>query len=180
MEKILSIVWHKVLPPMFGGQKGIAYFNRHLSSRYPLVCLCSKNNKPIDDLPYKILPLLPDSKWQFINPFCWRKIKSVAKKEKVTHIILEYPYHAIAAMRSKRATHAKLILHSHNIESERFRQMGKWWWKLLRVYEKWGLQKADLLMVSREDLKRDLGSFAPEAEVVPPPFRVSDYSLFPV
>ena len=34
-------------------------------------------------------------------------------------------------------------------------------------------------MVSRSDIREDIKSFVPNAEVVPPPFRVSDYSLFP-
>lgn len=41
------------------------------------------------------------------------------------------------------------------------------------------LKKADMLFVSREDLKLHLLSLQKEIEVVPPPFRVSDYSLFP-
>jgi hypothetical protein len=41
------------------------------------------------------------------------------------------------------------------------------------------LIKSDLVMVSRQDIKLQINSFAPNAEVVPPPFRVSDYSLFP-
>ena len=41
------------------------------------------------------------------------------------------------------------------------------------------LKKSDLVMVSRADLKEDIKSFLPNAEIVPPPFRVSDYSLFP-
>lgn len=150
MEKILSIVWYKILPPVFGGQKGIAHFNEHLSRHYPLVCLCSENNEPANNLSWQIISTLPVSKWQFLNPFCWKKIKSVVKKEKITHIILEHPYHAIAAFRAKKAGRARLIIHSHNIESERFRQTGKWWWKLLRHYEKWIHQKADLSLFKTE------------------------------
>ncbi len=41
------------------------------------------------------------------------------------------------------------------------------------------LKKADLVMVSRPDIKLALLSVVPDAVVVPPPFRVSDYSLFP-
>ncbi|MFA6235846.1 MAG: hypothetical protein WC635_00855 [Bacteriovorax sp.] len=41
------------------------------------------------------------------------------------------------------------------------------------------LKKSDLVMVSRPDIKLALKDVIPEAEVVPPPFRVSDYSLFP-
>jgi polysaccharide biosynthesis protein PslH len=149
--KILSIVWYKVLPPKFGGQKGIAHFNQFLSIQHPLVCLCSANNEPTDDLSYTVLPELPVSKWQFILPSCWKKIKTVALRQQVTHIILEHPYHGIAAVKAARATGAKLIIHSHNIEYRRFRQMKKWWWRLLCMYERWVHRKADLSLFKTED-----------------------------
>lgn len=41
------------------------------------------------------------------------------------------------------------------------------------------LKKSDVVMVSRIDIKEDIQSFIPNAEVLPPPFRVSDYALFP-
>lgn len=41
------------------------------------------------------------------------------------------------------------------------------------------LKKSDLVMVSREDIKIELQSLIPNAVVVPPPFRLSDFSLFP-
>jgi hypothetical protein len=41
------------------------------------------------------------------------------------------------------------------------------------------LKQSDLVMVSRPDLKLELQSVIPNAEVVLPPFRVSDYTLFP-
>ncbi|HEX7905086.1 MAG TPA: glycosyltransferase [Chitinophagaceae bacterium] len=148
--KIISIVWYKVLPPKFGGQKGIACFNNELAKHHPLVCLCAANNEPADDLLYKVRTELPVSKWQFILPSCWKKITNVISQEKATHIILEHPYHGLAAIRARKATGAKLIVHSHNIEAERFREMGKWWWQLLYLYEKWVHRKADLSLFKTE------------------------------
>lgn len=144
MQKILSIVWYKVLPPVFGGQKGIAGFNNELARVHSLVCLCAGNNEPSEELRYKLIPRLPVSKLQFINPFVWQKIKAIAKKEKPTHIIIEHPYHGIAGLMAKWATGARLIVHSHNIESQRFRLLGKWWWWLLDKYERWAHRRADL------------------------------------
>lgn len=150
MAKVLSIAWYKVLPPKYGGQKGIACFNEYLGRKTSLTCLCSKNNESTRSLSYTLLPGLPVSKWQFLNPFTWRKIMRVAKKEKPTHIILEHPYHAIAGWLAKKRTVAKLIIHSHNIEYLRFREQGKWWWRLLRSYERWAHRKADLSFFKTE------------------------------
>lgn len=152
--KFLSIVWFKVLPAKFGGQKGIANFNQYLSRLQPLVCICSADNEPTDDTPYKVLPVLPTGKKQLLLPSAWKKIKQAALQEKVTHIILEHPYQGIAAVKAAKAAGAKLIIHSHNIESERFRQIGKPWWRLLALYEKWVHRKADLNLFKTEEDKQ--------------------------
>jgi hypothetical protein len=149
--RILSIVWYKVLPARFGGQKGIAHFNEALGKLFPLVCLCSRNNEPPSNLSYSVIPVLPVSKWQFLNPFIQQKIVSIAKKEKPTHIILEHPYHAKAALKACRASGAKLIVHSHNIESERYRQLGKRGWQLLYKHEKKVHQQAELSLFKTAD-----------------------------
>jgi hypothetical protein len=162
--KILSIVWYKVLPPQFGGQKGIAYFNHQLARHHPLVCVCSNNNEPADDLLYTVRPILPQSKWQFLQPSSWKKIKTTAIEEKATHIILEHPYHGIAAVKAAKASGAKLILHSHNIESVRFREQGKWWWRLLALYEKWIFRKSQLVLVkSQPDMDHAINHFGVDA-----------------
>ncbi|MEO8405190.1 MAG: glycosyltransferase family 4 protein [Chitinophagaceae bacterium] len=144
--KIISLTWYKILPAVFGGQKGIACFNESLANHFPLTCLCSSNNEPGNNTSYKVLPELPVSKSQFINPFCWSKISSIAQAEQATHIILEHPYHGIAANRAAKKCGAMLILHAHNIESERFRELGKWGWRILRAYEKWIHRKAALVL----------------------------------
>ncbi|WP_207494249.1 glycosyltransferase family 4 protein [Aridibaculum aurantiacum] len=144
MPKLLSVVWYKVLPARYGGQKGIAQFNKYLSQIYPLVCVCSSNNEPADNISYSLVPRLPVSKLQFINPLSWRLIFLLAKQQKTTHIILEHPYHGIAGWICKILLGVKLVVHSHNIEYERFREQGKWWWKLLQAYEQWTHRQADL------------------------------------
>ncbi len=151
MPKVLSLVWYKVYPPVFGGQKGIALFNRQLAKHCDLVCICSGNNEPAE--PYTVLPVLPTGQRHVINPFYWQKVKGISKKEKPEVIILEHPYQGIAAWLAARASKASLVVHSHNIESERFCRIGKWWWPILRVYEKWVHRRADLsLFKTEEDL----------------------------
>lgn len=40
--KIVSLVWHRILPAQYGRQKGTALFNQHLGRLAELTCLCSK------------------------------------------------------------------------------------------------------------------------------------------
>lgn len=152
MKKIVSLVWYKVSPPLFGGQKGIAHFNQQLAKSFPLTCICSSDNVVQEQLSYKVLPVLPAGKKHVFNPLYWRKVKQLVKKESATVLILEHPYHGIAAWLAARSTGARLIVHSHNIESDRFRLIGKWWWPLLYGYEKWVHRRASLsLFKTQED-----------------------------
>jgi glycosyltransferase involved in cell wall biosynthesis len=180
--RILSIVWYKVLPAEYGGQKGIANFNQSLGKLFPLVCLCSKENEAPPGLSYTVLPELPVTKLQFLNPFIQQKIVGIAKREKPTHIILEHPYHAKAAINACKATGAKLIVHSHNIESERYRQLKKKGWQLLYKLEKRIHQLAALSLFKTEnDRKYAIENFMlqPDKCIVMPygverPIRIKD------
>lgn len=151
MFRVLSIVWYKVFPPHFGGQKGIAGFNAELAKSVQLTCLCAVSNAPSPELNYKIINQLPGHKRQFLSSRVWTQIKNTAIEEKITHIILEHPYHGIAGVKVRKKTGAKLIVHSHNIESQRFKDTGRWLWKLLEQYEGWTHRQADLSLFKTEE-----------------------------
>ncbi|RYZ00508.1 MAG: glycosyltransferase, partial [Chitinophagaceae bacterium] len=148
--KILSLVWFQVLPARFGGQKGIALFNEYLGRRVPLTCLCSVNNEPQRGASYAVRPELPVAQRQFLQPAVWKSLEAAAREESATHLLLEFPYHALAAFRLRRRTGIPVILHEHNIEYRRFRALGKPWWPLLRRYEAWACRSADLVLFKTE------------------------------
>lgn len=160
MIRILSVVSYKVFPPVFGGQKGIALFSEYLAAHFPLLCLCAKNNDDLASGNLRVLPRLPESKLQYIDPFTISKIIRTAKQERITHLIIEHPYHGIAGWLCRIFTGTKLIIHSHNIEYLRFREQGRWWWRILKAYERWVHRKADLnLFKTEDDLKTGIQKF---------------------
>lgn len=144
--KVLSVVWYKVFPARFGGQKAIVHFNDALAQHAELTCVCSSNNILAKDSAYPVLNCLPVSKSQFLNPLAWRRILQVGKKQHVTHLLLEFPYYGILGIFYKKFHRVKLVVNTHNIEYLRFREMRKWWWPILFVLEKWTLQRADLVL----------------------------------
>ncbi len=159
MAKILSVVWYKFLPAQFGGQKGIAAFNEQLSFHHTLFCLCSKNNLS-DQLNYTLVPALPVGSTQVINPLNWLKIIRKIRELGISHLILEHCYYGIPGIWAKNNLSVKLIVHAHNIESTRFREMGKWWWRLLWLLEKKTYQNADLVLFkTREDREFSIRHF---------------------
>jgi glycosyltransferase involved in cell wall biosynthesis len=67
-------------------------------------------------------------------------------------VIVEHPYLGWMGWLLKLTCNTKLIIHTHNVEHERFRTVGKWWWPFLKIYETWVLNRADFVFcISEED-----------------------------
>jgi glycosyltransferase involved in cell wall biosynthesis len=169
--KIASLVWFPVFPARFGGQKGIALFQEHLSHHFPISCICSSDNRPEAQMQLSLAPILPRSKTQFINPLCWIKILRRLRREKVDILLLEHPYHAIAAVLAKKLYGLRLVLHQHNIEYIRFRQLKRWWWPLLKRLESLACRQSDLVFFKTEEDRRqalhDFGMDAGKTFILP-------------
>jgi hypothetical protein len=141
--KVLSLVSYKFLPPDMGGQKGIAFFNRYLSRELNLTCVTIKDNQASQGEGYPVKNVLSNHQLRYINPFIFFTLRRIIKQENITHLIIEHPYYGWLGMLLKWFCKVKLIVHSHNIESLRFKTMNKWWWGILWHYEKLTHKKAD-------------------------------------
>lgn len=132
-----------------GGQKGIALFYKFLSKRLSLKALTiQKNNTPQD---YEITNTISNTPWRYINPFLFFTLKKLIKQKTITHLLFEHPYYAWLIFLFKKFTSIQIIVHSHNIESERFKSIGKWWWKILWYYEKWAYTSAHQVWFKTEN-----------------------------
>ncbi len=109
---------------------------------------------------YETLKLLSNSKFRYCNPLYFFKLKRIIKEKKISHLIIEHPYYGWLGIALQKFTGVKLIVHSHNIEALRFRSLGKWWWRILWVYEKMVHGFADLnFFISQEDREYAIGHY---------------------
>ena len=143
MLNVLSLVSYPFLPPKMGGQKGIAYFNNYVSKHINLTCITTRNNIITDVLGYEVLTILSNKRYRYFNIFYFFTLRKQIRARKITHLILEHPYYGWLGVLLKYMCKVKLIVHSHNIESLRFKSTGRIWWKLLWLYEKFTHQQAD-------------------------------------
>lgn len=141
--RLASLVSYKILPPVLGGQKGIALFNKYISRHVPFTCISTRNNDPRAAEGYEVLNILSNSTSRYINVFYFFTIRKIIRRLQITHLVLEHPYYGWLGLLLKWFTGVSLVIHSHNIEGLRWQTLGKWWWKLLWHYEKYIHQKAD-------------------------------------
>jgi glycosyltransferase involved in cell wall biosynthesis len=159
MKGFLSIVWYRVLPPVYGGQKGIAHFNDHLAKKVNLTCLCSQNNEAPAGLSYKLLNELPTSRFQAWNPLVRRQVLRLIKQHSFSHIIIEHPYYGwLGKHKSKYGF--RFIVHAHNIEYLRMKARGKAWWRWIKRTERRAFASADhILFKTEEDKNKAISIF---------------------
>jgi glycosyltransferase involved in cell wall biosynthesis len=151
MKKILCLVPYTYLPAKSGGQKLIASFYMNLSKHFSIICIGTKANDETN-AEYEMINILSNSFVRYINPFLFFKIKKIINKEKPDYFQLEHPYLGWLAVFIKRTTGIKLIVRSHNIEGLRFKNLGKWWWKILLKYEGWVHRNSDInYFITEED-----------------------------
>lgn len=155
MRKILCIAPYQYVPFFSGGQKYIAEFTRNLSKKTYLTVISTPDNTPVDH-DYTFLPVLSKNRLRYIDPRLILKLRNIIKRNKYDAVIWEHPYYGWLAIILKWLTGIYTVIHTHNIEYQRFRSMGKWWWAILKVYEKWTLRNADLVYCITEDDRKEM------------------------
>lgn len=143
MLKALGLVSYKFLPPKMGGQKGIAFFYDYLSKHINITCVTTCANDISAVSNYNVLNILSNSGLRYINVFYFFTLRKIIVEKNITHLIIEHPYYGWLGLLLKWFCKVKLIVHSHNIESVRFKSTGRWWWCILWHYEKFVHQFAD-------------------------------------
>jgi polysaccharide biosynthesis protein PslH len=143
MAIVISIVSYPFLPAKVGGQKGIALFNKYFSRFVTLYCVSTLKNDPKAAEGYEVMNILSNSKFRYVNPLYFFKIRKIIRQKKATHLVLEHPYYGWLGVLLKWSCGQTLVVHSHNIEAERWKTFHKWWWPILWRYERYTHRRAD-------------------------------------
>jgi glycosyltransferase involved in cell wall biosynthesis len=140
-----------VFPAVMGGQKGIALFYKYFSRLVSFACVTINANEPTEE--YTVLNEFPDASSRYINPKLFFKLRKIALENDCTHLLFEHPYYGWMIFLCRLFMPQKLIIHSHNIESERFKSIGKWWWKILWFYEGFAYRQANIVWFKTDEDK---------------------------
>lgn len=151
MKKVLDIVPYTYLPWFSGGQKSIGQFLEHLGKEVDLKVAGTINNDWALAKNYSGIPLLIKPFSRYLDISLVRKITSLIRENNFETVIWEHPYYWWLAKRIKKKTGIKTIFHTHNIEYQRFQSYKKWWWPILRNYERNCFRGSDILFFISDD-----------------------------
>ena len=149
--KIVSIIPYKILPARLGGEKGIALFYEYLGGLAAITGISTRNNDPAYAKNYQLLNALSNSRLRYANPFLYFRIRRIILQQKAAYLFIEHPYFGWLAWALRKTLPVVWVVHSHNIEYMRSRSIGRWWWKALKIYERWVYRKADKVFFISDD-----------------------------
>jgi glycosyltransferase involved in cell wall biosynthesis len=175
MKKILAIAPYPYLPYFSGGQKFIAQFFENLAEETELTVISVETNDPSTVSNYRLLPWLKKSFSRYMDLRLVSRISHEVKTGGQEVLICEHPYMAWLCWLVSKKTGIPWYLHTHNIEYQRFRSMGKWWWPILKYYERWAFRKADLVFyITPEDRAFAVKQWGiPESKSIDLPFGIT-------
>lgn len=152
MKKVLAIAPYPYLPYFSGGQKFIAQFFHYLGKETDLTVISTEGNDFSLATTYKTIPLLKKSFARYYDRSLIKKITAIVKEGGFDTVIWEHPYYAWLAYRVRKRTGIRTLIHTHNIEYQRFKSTGRWWWPILKWYERNCFKKADgIFFITPED-----------------------------
>jgi hypothetical protein len=151
---LLTLISYKFLPAKLGGHIAHLYFHNYISAYLNPIVAGSVDNKDKSDLNFKLIQVFDRKEINPYIPFSYFfKLRKIVKENKIDIIMCSHPYLGITAYFLSLICSIPMVLYSHNIESDRFKSMGKWWAPILYQYEKWVMHRASkIFFVAKEDL----------------------------
>lgn len=168
--------------PKNGGQWCTYFTDEILSIHNKVYTLGVADNEVF---PSSFIPLnvLNPGKLRYIPFIIYKTIVAEAKKVRAKYIFCNQPYLVPAAKKAARKLGIPLYIRSHNIESERFRSMGKPWWRIMYWFEKIAYKSADMLFfISDEDAEwgiKHYGLDPAKISILPFPSSIKGLSKVP-
>ena len=156
---ILVIVPHSFVPPRNGGNIYSFKFCEVLQQLRPLICYSAKKNQTAN-LPFPLIRQIPDGWSKFINPKLMLSLYFFCKRHKIRECVISQPFFGLAALPILRLLKIKTVVLVHNLEYQRFRSLGDWWWPLVYGVE-WLIYRLSdgLFFLSKQDLEQASNCF---------------------
>lgn len=162
---ILTLAPYRFLPARTGGHIGIFAMHEALGKICGDHVVGTVDNAPTEPTSFQLHKLFVTGTKRYF-PFSYvSEITDIARENNVQAIICEHPYMAPKAIAVAKKLGIPWYLRSHNIESERFRTLGKSWWKIMFRYERFAMRQSNgVLMVAPEDVDWAIKNYKLPAE----------------
>ncbi|MCX6187963.1 MAG: glycosyltransferase family 4 protein [Bacteroidetes bacterium] len=162
-KNILAIISFPFLPATTGGEISTMNILNYTAQQHQVTVFTvdpySQNYKP-ESLHFKLIFGMRFKAWRYMNLGLIFTILKLIKQTQADYVFFDQPWLGWLMPFIKIFTRKKIYLRSNNIEYLRFKSMGKSWWTLLYMYEKFVYRMSDLVIfVSDVDQAKAIDEF---------------------
>jgi glycosyltransferase involved in cell wall biosynthesis len=168
------MISYPFLPATTGGEISTLNILKYLSHRHDVTVFTVEPYSTRYDLGtarFKLIFGMPFKASRYWNFRLISVLKKLIKEKNTDWLFFDQPWFGWLMLALKLATGKKIFIRSNNIEYLRFKSMGKWFWQMLYIYEKWSYRMADLVIfVSETDRQKAIYEFdlKPEKTLLTP------------
>ncbi len=138
------VVPYRFVPPKNGGHKAAFGLCRFLAKQQSVHAISTPDNLP-EDAPFTLAPLLEKAVWRYLSLPAMRRMYRYFRREDIRHCIAFQPFIALLLYPVCRQLDIRLSIYVQNLEYQRFRSMGKPWWRIVFAVEWLAFRMADHL-----------------------------------
>lgn len=136
MNKVIFIVPYPFIPPKNGGHRAAYGFAEFLSRERDLIVYATYGDALVE-APFPLRGLFPHKPWKYISPVIALRFWRQLRKDRPRLIILHQHFMGLLLVPVAWILGIPLAVYVQNLEYRRFRSLGKKWWPLMYVFERW-------------------------------------------
>jgi glycosyltransferase involved in cell wall biosynthesis len=167
-QNILAIISYPFLPATTGGEISTLNILKYMSHVHNVTVFTVepyKSDFDIGTAKFELIFGMPFKVNRYYNILLLAKARKLIGDKQIDWVFFDQPWLGWLLWLLKVITRKKIFIRSNNIEYLRFRSMGKWYWPLLYIYEKWTYRAADLVIfVSDTDRLKAINQFGLEKD----------------
>ncbi len=158
LGKVVFIVPYHFVPPKNGGHKAAYGFAQFLEKETELLVISSMGNQLTTD--FNLKKVFTDHFYRYFSPLVGTKMFQVIKAFGAKRVILHQPFMLPLLYTYLKKNNIPFAVFVQNMEFLRFKSLGRWWWPLMRWFEKWSYENADhLFFIAETDADISLKEF---------------------
>lgn len=162
-KNILAVISFPFLPATTGGEISTLNILKYLSLQHKLTVFTVEPYAPGYDIgvaKFDLIFGMPFKSSRYWDLKLIGTLSRLIKQKKIEWLFFDQPWFGWLMLVLKLLTRKKIFIRSNNIEYLRFKSMGKWFWQMLYIYEKWTYRIADLVIfVSETDRQKAIFEF---------------------
>lgn len=170
MTEIVFIVPYPFIPPRNGGHRAAFGFAEFLARERSLSVYSTYADEAAG-APFSVAGLFPHRPWKYVSPIVAGRFWRQLRRDRPRLIILHQHFMGLSLVPIARLLRIPLAVYVQNLEYRRFRSLGKKWWPLMYLFERWVYRNCrHLFFISPDEVgpgRKAFGLRAEKCSVVP-------------